>query len=308
MIVTTPAERRAKICAGWKPFPSSGFAATTGALSPEVGADWRTTTVVTEPPPSQPAALPTTSTKAPPAIAAATARAAAEFGRTGGHCSRAARRRRIRLKQRAAAFSRALIVRFERVSAEGEREERPAVLRVELDPAAHQLGQLARDCEPEARTGGAAAVQAVEALEDLLLRVAGDLGAVVCHRQGRATAVEGGRNPYRRPVGGVHERVLDQDPPDLEHPLGIGERRDRWLGYEEERAAGRRRPRGKLGRELGCKLRKVDRLLRHRQPPRVDAREVEEIGRELRQARHLLAHLREELVARRGVQGRVVEQ
>ena len=45
-----------------------------------------------------------------------------------------------------------------------------------------------------------------------------------------------------------------------------------------------------------------------RQPAGVEPREVEQVGRELRQAVDLLAHLREELVARRLVEPRVVEQ
>src|SRR5262245_58088595 len=56
-----------------------------------------------------------------------------------------------------------------RVRAQHEREQRPAVLRVELDAAAHHLGQLPRDGEAEAAAGRAGPVEAVEALEDLLL-------------------------------------------------------------------------------------------------------------------------------------------
>ncbi len=59
-----------------------------------------------------------------------------------------------------------------------------------------------------------------------------------------------------------------------------------------------------LGRELG----QVDGLLRHGEPAGVDPREVEQIGRELRQPRHLLAHLRDELVAGGRVDRRVVQQ
>ena len=82
-IVTTPAERERKICAGANPLPVSGFATTTGAASPP-RAGCVTTTVLVVVPPSQPAAFPTTSTAAPPITAATRARAAAELGRTGG--------------------------------------------------------------------------------------------------------------------------------------------------------------------------------------------------------------------------------
>ena len=44
-IVTTPADRRAKICAGWKPFPTIGFATITGVPASPEGTCSRTTTV-----------------------------------------------------------------------------------------------------------------------------------------------------------------------------------------------------------------------------------------------------------------------
>src|ERR1700712_2523843 len=83
MIVTTPAERVRKIWAGWKPFPSSGLAATTGApASPRETAGARTTTVFVELEWSHPAAQATASTSAPP-TAAIRARAAAARESTG---------------------------------------------------------------------------------------------------------------------------------------------------------------------------------------------------------------------------------
>ena len=48
--MTTPAARVRKIWAGWKPLPSNGLAATTGAFgSPAEAAGARTTTVFVEP-------------------------------------------------------------------------------------------------------------------------------------------------------------------------------------------------------------------------------------------------------------------
>jgi hypothetical protein len=166
--VTTPAERVRKIWAGSKPFPSKGLAATTGAFAAPAGdAGPRTTTVLGAPECSHPAAEATASTSAPPTTAAIKASAEAERERTAAHCSRAHRALWIWLEHRGWAFSRGKTQPFEgrpgprrsdetglelalgNIGAEDQREERPAILRVELDPAAHHLRELAGDREAE---------------------------------------------------------------------------------------------------------------------------------------------------------------
>src|SRR5262249_49237676 len=88
-IVTTPAPREWKICAGWKPLPASGLAAPTGVALPLSPSDWRTTTVFSLGLPIQPPALPTTSTQTAPRTAATSEVRATAPGRTGvPHCSR----------------------------------------------------------------------------------------------------------------------------------------------------------------------------------------------------------------------------
>ena len=72
---------------------------------------------------------------------------------------------------------------------EHQREQRPAVLRIELDPAAHQLGELARDRQPEAAARGLRPLEPREPLEDLLLGAGGDPGA----RRSRRSASPGRR-------------------------------------------------------------------------------------------------------------------
>src|SRR3954451_7222228 len=71
---------------------------------------------------------------------------------------------------------------------------------------------------------------------------------------------------------------------------------------------GRDPPRLELRRELRREPGQVDRLRRDRQPACVEPREVEQLRRELREPRHLLAHLHEELLARLLVQARLLEQ
>src|SRR4029079_12247866 len=63
-----------------------------------------------------------------------------------------------------------------------------------------------------------------------------------------------------------------------------------------------------LSGQLGCETREIDRLRRRGQPSRIGPREVEQIGGELREARHLLAHRGQELLAGRGVDLWILEQ
>jgi hypothetical protein len=68
------------------------------------------------------------------------------------------------------------------------------------------------------------------------------------------------------------------------------------------------RARAELRDELAGERAQVERLLLHRQPARVEAREVEQLRRELRQPVDLLAHLAEELAPGGLVQVGVLEQ
>ena len=178
-------------------------------------------------------------------------------------------------------------------------------MRIELDPAAHHLRELTGNRQAEPAAGGPRPVQAVETLEDLLLGLAGDLRAVVRDRQRRPAAVHRRRNPHRRARRRVHEGVLQQDPPDLEHPLGISFRGDDLRRHFDRVVAG-------AAPELGChllrELRQLDRFARNGQAARIQARQIEQVGRKLRQPRDLLAHLAEELLARRLVQVGIVHQ
>ena len=68
------------------------------------------------------------------------------------------------------------------------------------------------------------------------------------------------------------------------------------------------RPGAELRHELARELGQVERLARDRQSARVEPRQVEEVRREPGQARNLLAHLPDELVARALVEIGIVEQ
>ena len=154
--------------------------------------------------------------------------------------------------------------------------------------------------QPEAAARGAAAVEAVEALEDLLLRLARDPGAVVGDGQGRPAAVE--RRPRRaRSCRAACARARSRP--------GSGRsaaraRRRRAPATEPARPrlecvpagaarGGTRRP----ARSASSARSTAPRC--DREPARVEPRQVEQVGGELRQPRHLLAHRAEELLAGR---------
>ena len=135
-----------------------------------------------------------------------------------------------------------------------------------------------------------------------------DAGAFVLNRQDGATVpvahAQADRSSWRR----VDNRVLHQEPPDLEHPLGISDRAGAVPRRDLERMVVRERHRAEL---LGHRLRErpeLEDLLIDADPAGVETREVEEIGREPREPIDLLPHSGEELSARLLVQLLVVHQ
>src|SRR5205085_6556580 len=101
---------------------------------------------------------------------------------------------------------------------------------------------------------------------------------------------------------GVHEAVVDQDAAGLQHALLVGERGCRDTQVEVEPMLRRRCARSELDRESLADRGEVEALAGDREPARVEAREVEQVGRELLQPRHLLARLAQELRTRLLVQ------
>src|SRR5581483_3296111 len=111
-----------------------------------------------------------------------------------------------------------------RVCREHQGERRGPWCRAELDPAVHQLGHLPgdRQAEPRARRDGA--VEPEEPVEDVRLRFRRDARPVVDDAQpGLASVVcfdnDGDGRPRRR----VHERVLDEQAPNLQGALFVAQ-------------------------------------------------------------------------------------
>ena len=113
------------------------------------------------------------------------------------------------------------------------------------------------------------------------------------------------RVPWRR----VHERVLDERPGDLEHPLLVAEHAAAVSGDQLERPRRSvRETAANSSTTVSATSARSTGLASTVQLPRVRAREVEQLGRELRQPVDLLAHRRQELGARLVVQLLVGQQ
>ena len=106
-----------------------------------------------------------------------------------------------------------------------EGETRAASAGVELHRAAHQLRQLLGDRKPEAAAGRHRSLEAIEAVEDLA-RVLGGNAPGPRPRPSAGPSRPGAPRPepHRRAGRRVDERVLDEDPPDLQRPLLVAER------------------------------------------------------------------------------------
>ena len=170
-----------------------------------------------------------------------------------------------------------------------EREARRPGQRLELEPAAHQRRELARDREAEAAAGGDRAVEPVEAVEDVRLR-----------RRARSPARRRRPTSSRRPArpscaesrtvvpGGVCTIAFST----RMRPICSTRSSSPSAGtapadVDLERVAARGDARPELDREQLAERREIEALGRDRQPARVHPREVEQVGRELGQARHL---------------------
>ncbi len=91
-------------------------------------------------------------------------------------------------------------------------------------------------------------------------------------------------------------RVLHEDPRDLEHALLVRERDGRPVHVGGERMLAGLGPRAELLADGAGALGDVDLRLLDGELVGIEARQVEEVGRQFRQARHLRAHLLDELL------------
>src|SRR6266508_4617745 len=147
--------------AGSNPLPVSGLAAGRPAADARVSV---ITTVRGVPRSSQPAPSPTAIAAAPPRAAQPTANAASPSGRMRATLSSgllSAQQTQVSGELRHAVFTCFF------PTGQAKHQDRLPRHGVELERAAHQLGELPRDRQAEAAAGGLCPVDAVEALEDV---------------------------------------------------------------------------------------------------------------------------------------------
>ena len=103
---------------------------------------------------------------------------------------------------------------------------------------------------------------------------------------------------HPRPRRGVHERVVEQRPADLEHAQLVGARDRASFDLDVDRVVPLLGENAELLGDRVGDLPEIDRLVLDPHPARVEPREVEQIGRELGEPVDLLAHRLEELPPR----------
>src|SRR5581483_560164 len=260
------------------------------------------TTVREVPLPSQPARLPIPSAAAAPASEHASASVGILRERTFPTVTT------FSPTERSAAFSRengsaregvrprGRGLRLLRRQAEGE-DGAPGP-GIELELPTHQLRELPRDREPEAAAGGLMAVVcAVEPVEDVLRMLRRDSRAFVLDDEPRDAVLRLRADSDRRARRRVQDRVLDEDAPDLHHALLVRDGEDVAVEHLEWMVRRPRHRREVAGDDAGD-LADRERLALDAQLARVEPGQVEQLRGELREARHLVAHAREELESR----------
>ena len=117
-------------------------------------------------------------------------------------------------------------------------------------------------------------------------------------------------DPHLGALGVVAHGVVDQHPADLLHALLVADpvRQAARRPRQHHPAAVPRRQAAELAHEPAGGGGQVDRLVDHLDRARVEPRQVEQVGGELGQPRHLLAHRQQELLARGGVEVLLVQQ
>jgi hypothetical protein len=106
----------------------------------------------------------------------------------------------------------------------------------------------------------------------------------------------------------VAQGVLDQRATDLKRPLGVGQDDRVLLDCQLERVVGGQCHCAELVHERARHRGQLEGLALDSQAPRIEPRQVEQIGGELLEPLHLLAHRVEELVARLLVEVLVPEE
>ena len=172
-------------------------------------------------------------------------------------------------------------------------ELRAPAVRCEPQFAVHPQGQLASDREAE--PGAAHAVARIKAVEDSCPRLRVDTGAVIGDHQARgpvpAPSLDRDGGSLRR----VRERIVDQDTHDLRHPIGVGQGHCDTVAVDVDWGPVTLGGRPELLRGPPREVAQVDPLGVDLERVGVELREVQQVGGELREPGHLLAHRPHEL-------------
>src|SRR5437867_258200 len=128
----------------------------------------------------------------------------------------------------------------------------------------------------------------------MLLVPGGYTRAIVPYRERGAAVTLRGDDQDARPGRRVPNRVLDQDAADLEDALLVREGHERTFRVDDEHVVGALGDGAKLLADRSGRRRDVDRRARDGELPRVEARQIEEVRGELRQAVHLRGPLVDE--------------
>ncbi len=173
----------------------------------------------------------------------------------------------------------------------------------------HPAGELRRDRQPE--PGPLRVVGRVERLEDPRQRPLVDPLAVVAHEHSDVSVGASRGDDDLGSVRRVGDRVVDQDPHDLGQPDRVA------LGVDRLAAAGQAQlqpgvvlgqGRLELAGDRPRQLAEIDLLGPELERSGLQAREVEQVDRQLAEACDLVADLVEEAAARLGIELLVLEQ
>src|SRR5712691_3348685 len=123
-----------------------------------------------------------------------------------------------------------------------------------------------------------------------------DAGPFILHGQENRAVPARGSQPNRRARRGVNDCVLDEYPTDLQRTFLVSERRRLWAAAVDAKiVAARTGDRAEFVDERLGEHRHVDGITLYAEAAGIEAGEVEQIRRELRQPLDLLAHGRHEL-------------
>jgi hypothetical protein len=157
-------------------------------------------------------------------------------------------------------------------------ETRSARVADEDHVAIHTTGQLPRDRQPESESALSAGLRpAPEALEDLLALGLRHARPAIVHHDRARLGVRGQLDHDRRARRGEAQRVVEQDPHDLRHPVRVRHCPDGVACLQLDRSIALRRADRELRDHGSACLAQLDELAARRDAG-VEAAEVEQLG------------------------------